>query len=264
LPPLAFGRNIDELAESMAAESVNPMSIPGSASLARATALLAMCSVLVGCEVDCDSDLYVRDIMGVAEGRVAAVDLTADFRVKFGSLDECERLKPVMTGILRKFFRSIERESCTVVAEKAPLGFERSDYFTFEAKIPLVGGRPNEATALPDDSMMGLVAGKDADRVTLGVAMNVAGFRTLQTELSAAADHRNRVPVTFSSIALHLHNDLGKPVRLRGHAGFVDSKPEMVVDISLARLDSVAIGLSDVARGAVSTIGYAAVVELSE
>ncbi|MBI3706330.1 MAG: hypothetical protein HY246_01360 [Proteobacteria bacterium] len=248
----------------MTADGVNSMGIPGSAALARATAVLAICAALFGCEVDSDSDLYVRDIMGVAEGRVAAVDLTADFRVKFGSLEACERLKPVMTGILRKFYKSIERESCTVVAEKAPFGFERSDYFAFEAKIPLVGGRPNEQPALPDDSMMGLVAGKDADRVTLGVAMNVAGFRLMQTELSAAADHRDRVPVTFSSITLRLHNDLGKPVRVRGHASFVDSKPEMVVDLALDRLDSVAIGLSDVARGAVSTIGYAAVVELSD
>lgn len=200
---------------------------------------------LGGCDLDTDVEVYISDLVNVAE--TGESDSTpAEIGIEMGSMDQCQDDMGEVESIMQRHLPDFEARQCV---------------------------QQNFQTYLQAEATIAMVAGFDLDRVeglfSIGVEKATisperTGYdaqfmvdRERFDQLSQEVERRYFQDVNFadSRLTVRVNNDERDVWTVHGQYIYFDETPVEQGSVELGRRDRTRIQLSDVARGALMSYG---------
>lgn len=208
--------------------------------LAGGVALLA----LAGCKIDSRYEVFLTDVVDVANDAAKAVDLNAAFRIELPTVKDCNENKGKIADVIGKYY------ALTAPPECQKEGF--NTFLIFKAKSPLVNGGARE---LPNNAVAGMAAKKGQDGAALLYAvLDKRRFASLQAEMKSVNSSGS---VEIDDIVIDLNNDGKETYRITGAAAFVNSEPKLITDLTVERRAKFEIRPSNVTTAELVRAGHA-------
>ena len=213
---------------------------------------LAM-TLLAGCEIEMETDLYSSDLRSVSGGETG-LTTPATLALPISSVDDCaedtQKIVKIMEGMIASF---------------EPKGCERKDMNSFMmsvVQIPIVDSMDNWASS---DELFGIVAQsdtEDADRINVFLVMNLDRYDILSDRVKD--EFYQSLDLGDSTISVVLNNDERNDIQFSVQYAFVQGQPVRVATDSLRRRGQVTIELSNVSVALLEKNGTSMVLQLIE
>jgi len=215
-------------------------------AIARYTLFALTCVfVLSGCDLDTDVELYISDLIEVAEtGEI--VTTPAEIGIEMLSVEQCREDSAEVASMMRRYLPDFEPQQCVQRDFQA--------YLLAEASIAIVPG-------VEADDVSGLFSvGIEEDMLApdrSGYAVHFLVDRELFSRLSTEVERQYFQEVNFadSRLVVRINNDERETRAIHGQYVFFDGTPVEVGRLDLERRDRTRIQVSDVARGALMRQG---------
>ena len=211
---------------------------------------LAM-TVLAGCKIEMETDLYSSDLRSVSGGETG-LTTPANLALPISSVDKCtedtQKIVKIMEGMIASF---------------EPKGCERKDINSFMmsvVQVPIVDSVDNWASS---DELFGIVAQndtEDANRINVFLVMNLDRYDILSDRVKD--EFYQSLDLDDSTISVVLNNDEREDVTIMVDNAFVQGQPELRIAYAVSRRGQVKIDLSDVSVAFLGRRGLAPVLSL--
>ena len=188
---------------------------------------------VAGCDIKSTTDIYLADLLEVAETGTA-IETSSQLMVEISSSSECEettgKLLPMLQGT---FGDSVIGKGCHDEG--------MSSYITFELKVPI----HQETLEREGDSTLAIVISKRDGWHGIQMKVNVMRMDNLARMISD--EFYQSVDFSTAKVSLNLSNDLRQSVTIRLRDTFVNGEPiQEYKDFTLDRRDQLDVLLSNV------------------
>lgn len=191
--------------------------------------------VVIGCELNITSDVYVSDLREVAKNQTTGLTTPATIAIQIPSTDKCDeyakRLSEIMTGILLEFTpKTCKQDGMT-------------SYLHSDSQVPLIG---SEKAWRQSNSLFGVLVESQPDgNILVTIASNSTKFKVLNGRVND--EFHQKLDLSDSKITLVLNNDERNTITYLVGGVFLNGQPIYYdEEFTLKRRHTAEIELSNV------------------
>lgn len=218
---------------------------PSITTIGLASVGIAGAVALGGCDLDTDVDLYISDLINVAE--TGEADLTpVEMNIEMISLDQCQEDMSEVESIMQRHLPDFEATQC--------VRQDFNSYLQAEATIAVVAGFDFDRTeGLFSIGVEEITIGPERTGYDAQFMVNRERFGQLSDEV----ERRFFENLNFedSRLTVRVNNDERESWTIHGQYIYFDGTPVEQGSVELGRRERTRIQPSDVARGALMSYG---------
>ncbi|MBF0529060.1 MAG: hypothetical protein HQK55_07285 [Deltaproteobacteria bacterium] len=222
-------------------------------SLVSCSGLVLALSLFTACEYSIIPEIFINDIITVADGKEKVVTAKAKIRIAMPSDKECAEKQEKLLGILGTFFNNVKNPKC---------GTEQfNNFFEVDVDLPMMAVSKAPAE-IPGKGMTAIGVSEQSDGknkfVVISLILDRNNFKSvLENEFFVSLGPKDL------TLALTVNNDLSGEATILVYNAFVSGKPvPMPTYQTLARRDKKNIVLADVMSQYIQETGFAEVLLL--
>lgn len=201
-------------------------------------------TLLAGCKVDTEIDLYTTDLLSLTKGDV----LTTPSLIRI-EVSGCEKNKNRIMGIASKYF--------DVSSEAACLNKSAEEFVEFSAQSPVI----YDSNFLPKNLVAGVsVVADENGRRAVYVVIDKTRFSAMENDVK---DMDSTASLELNAIIINLNHDGRDEITAYIPAAFVNNNPMIGSTAKLKRRENATIRISNVGVAQAAKDGTALVFEIN-